>query len=94
MELTNVVVESDFRCSAVALTEILKVTPIQISGDFENLKIRMGLGRIVYILPINGSINKIDYGQDVKYNLLNNPSGIARFSYKNNNFSVFYNSSR
>ncbi len=62
MDLTKVVVaESDRRCSAERLKEMLTDLPLEIEGPGLKLRAFMGLGKIVYVQPQEGEITEIKF---------------------------------
>ncbi|QQG38906.1 MAG: hypothetical protein HYS32_00365 [Candidatus Woesearchaeota archaeon] len=65
MKTKNVLLESDRRCSASELSEILRAAPINIKGPRLHLRARMGLGRIIRLEPVEGEVSSVKIGDVV-----------------------------
>ena len=70
----------------VMLTEL----PIEIRGSFSKLKAHVGLGKIVYIQPIDGEIRRIRLDEiELDASKQNKSSGLC-FEYQNQSYVVEY----
>ncbi len=103
MDVNNVLIESDRRCSAKDLERILKKVPVRIIGQRHlKLRARVGLGNIVYIAPrsnersgIQRSIEGIEFlghcAPIEMYTDTRHHSTYCTFHYKGRRFDVTYN---
>jgi len=88
MKTKNIQLESDRRCSAKELERILNDVPISVFGPGLKLVARMGLGKIIYLKPIEGNISSVKvYDIDVE----NHNNDHLFFYYKNQTFEIQYN---
>jgi len=87
METKNIQIQPDRRCSSEELERILGEVPISISGPGLKLEARMGLGKIVYIKPIEGEVSRVKV-YDVT--IENRSDDHLFFSYKDRAFEIQY----
>ncbi|MBS3074264.1 hypothetical protein J4447_02285 [Candidatus Pacearchaeota archaeon] len=86
MKLDNVTVESDRRCRAEVLAEILKEVPFEVRGSRDlELTARMGLGRIIYLNVAKGELSGWTLGNDAR---IESKRDGARFTYDGKTYSL------
>ena len=91
MDLDNVQVEGShlpWRDNKEELEAKLRKLPVVIRGNGLKLRAFMGLGKIVYFEPINGTINEIEIA-DVKVSR-GSDQDYLKFNYADQNFDVRY----
>jgi len=85
MKTANIQIESNRRCDAPELEKILGELPLNVEGTHSKLSARMGLGRIIYIEPLDGTISTLKIG-GVPREIRNYDYLV--FTYKKNTFDV------
>ncbi len=91
MDTRYVQIEGGRRCSSSHLEKILAKVPISISGPGLELKAYVGLGKIVYVEPINSLVYRIKVtGKDIKIETNRNLNNNLIFNYKGRIFSIYY----
>jgi hypothetical protein len=76
MKLENVNIESDRRCSAEALEEILKNAQIEVECE-GRLNARMGLGRMIYIRPTDDAEIKYVQAADARVRITHGADSVT-----------------
>jgi len=89
MKTKNIQIESDRRCSAEDLEKILTGLPIDVKGPTLQLSARMGLGKIVYIEPLDGYVSELGInGSGVVIKNDWSSEYCLGFSYRNQRFEL------
>lgn len=91
MYLGSTTLEEGRRCSSSDLEKILAGLPIRIRGT-RNLRLRahMGLGRIIYVRPQEGSLKEIELTSGIVIEADRDQSQSLVFKYKNQLYSLYY----
>ena len=92
MNTQNIQCEDDRRCSAGELDKMLQQLPMKVNllPPSAKLSARMGLGKIVYLSPIEGSVCRIIPNDGIIIDAPRSSSGSLVFEYSGQRFDLSY----